>query len=135
MVQWAKVFPLWIRKSISCMKPIQTQCSIFVLEDEQGVVVGCAGFGPLPAAEPDICELKKMYYLPKARGKGYGRKMITICEEKAADLGYKRMYLETLGSMQEANKLYRASGFEPLSCAIGHTGHGSCDAYYMKQIG
>src|SRR5262245_22286863 len=42
----------------------------FVVVDEVGVAVGGAGIGPLVGGEADICELKKMYLLPAARGNG-----------------------------------------------------------------
>ena len=40
----------------------QLGAAYFVLESDEGEVIGCAGFGPLAGAESDICELKKMYY-------------------------------------------------------------------------
>ena len=44
----------------------------FVVVDATGQVVGGAGVAPLEGGEPGVCELRKMYFLPAARGQGRG---------------------------------------------------------------
>jgi putative acetyltransferase len=44
--------------------------------------------------------------------------------------GFRRCYLETFRTMQQAQKLYRAAGFVPLCHAEGATGHHACDTFY-----
>ena len=46
-------------------------------------IVGGAGIGPLPRAEPHVCELRKMYLLSSARGHGIGRRLLETCLEEA----------------------------------------------------
>jgi putative acetyltransferase len=47
----------------------------FVCEAE-GKVMGGGGIGPLAGGDTDYCELKKMYFLPEARGLGLGQKVL-----------------------------------------------------------
>ena len=54
----------------------------FVLFSE-GELMGGAGIGPLPKADPRVCELQKMYFSPAARGKGWGDLMMKNCLEAA----------------------------------------------------
>lgn len=54
--------------------------------------------------------------------------------EEARHAGYTQCYLETLCSMQAANALYQKMGFFPLNGALGATGHGGCDAWYLREL-
>ena len=110
-----------------------TRSAFFVIEKE-GTIYGCGGFGPLPDANENICELKKMYFLPDLRGLGFGRKLVEQIFESAQAIGYKQVYLETVERMSQANHLYQKMGFKKLSCSVGNTGHGSCEAYYIKDL-
>lgn len=106
----------------------------FVLEDPGGRLVGGGGVGALVGAEQDVCELRKMYFLKEARGRGEGQRMLRKCLETAKALGYRRMYLETLASMTSAMKLYERLGFAPLTKPMGATGHFSCDRWYAREL-
>ena len=105
----------------------------YVLELER-IVLGGGGVGPLEGAPPEYCELKKMYFLPEARGRGWGRKMIETCLADAQNLGYQFCYLETLATMETARYLYANYGFEPLNKPMGNTGHSGCDVWMMKEL-
>lgn len=99
-----------------------------------GEVLGCGGIGPLIGGGSEVCELKKMYFLPGLRGLGFGKKMVATCLEKAKELGYQRCYLETCARMEQANILYQNKGFEKIDGPMGATGHCSCDAWYLKEV-
>ena len=103
----------------------------FVLLRE-GRVVGGGGIGPLKGAAADTCELRKMYFLPEARGLGYGRDILERCLAVAKEKGYARCYLETLEHMDQAKRLYEKTGFKKLGKPMGATGHFGCDAWYVK---
>ena len=77
----------------------------FVVVDEGGKVVGGAGVAALDGGEPGVCELRKMYFLPEARGKGLGETLLRHCLTVAQSLGYRTCYLETLTGMDQALKL------------------------------
>lgn len=109
------------------------RATYFVVEME-GRVVGGAGIAPLAGAEASVCELRKMYFLPEARGYGEGRRLLAHCLEHARQLGYERCYLETLTGMDAAMRLYREAGFESLCAPLGATGHFACDRYYARDL-
>lgn len=105
----------------------------FVVE-RAGRVIGGAGIAPLEGGAPDVCELRKMYFLPEARGLGLGERMLRRCLGFAREAGFRLCYLETLAAMQQAQKLYRRLGFEPLCAPMGKTGHFGCDNWYALDL-
>jgi putative acetyltransferase len=105
----------------------------FVLEDDRQVL-GCGGIAPLAGAEPDVCELRKMYLLPAARGRGLGERMLHHCLEAARLRGYRRCYLETLAGMDAAQKLYLKAGFTRLAAPLGSAGHSGCNRHYLLEL-
>jgi putative acetyltransferase len=108
-------------------------CAYFVVEFE-GCVLGGGGVAPLPNADADICELRKMYFLPELRGLGAGSALMHRCLDAARTLGFKRCYLETLTGMDDAKRLYRKSGFTVIPNALGATGHFSCDSFFIRDL-
>jgi putative acetyltransferase len=109
------------------------RAAYFVLEEE-GRVIGCGGIAPLAGADPDVCELRKMYLLPVARGRGLGRQLLTRCLDAARGRGYRRCYLETLASMEAARNLYQQAGFRKLCGPLGSSGHSGCDQHYLLDL-
>nr|WP_298995444.1 GNAT family N-acetyltransferase [uncultured Polaribacter sp.] len=107
--------------------------SYFVLE-HNNTIVGGAGIAQLDNYDGNVCELQKMYFLPIARGKGLGSKLITICLEKAKELGFETCYLETLPYMKAAVKLYNKYGFKNLDKPMGNTCHYNCNVWMIKEI-
>ena len=105
-----------------------------VLENESGLPIGVGGIAPLSGGDPNTCELRKMYFLPEARGKGWGRKIVERLEAEAAERGFKTIYLETIANMKEANVLYKRLGYQSLPGALGNTGHSSCGLFYAKPV-
>lgn len=106
----------------------------FVVEDGRARVVGGGGFAKLEGGADGVCELKKMYFLPQARGTGMGERLLRHLLEGARQAGYRTMYLETLTGMDAAMKLYAKVGFQPLCAPMGATGHTSCDRWYSLHI-
>lgn len=99
-----------------------------------GRVVGGAGFAPLEGGDGKTCELRKMYFLPEARGHGIGRRLLTRILEQAKAAGFTRCYLETLEHMTRARALYRSLGFETLAAPLGRTGHFGCDSWMAREL-
>ncbi|MGW0825138.1 GNAT family N-acetyltransferase [Streptomyces sp. NPDC002845] len=64
-------------------------------------------------------EIKRMYVIEEARGRGLARRILAALEEDARAAGRTRMVLETGQKQPEAVTLYTSSGYEP--CAkFGH---------------
>ena len=109
------------------------RCAYFVVE-RAGVVIGGGGIAPLENGEPDVCELRKMYFLPAARGIGAGSAMMQRCLDAARAAGFRRCYIETLTGMDAAQALYKRAGFSPLCAPMGGTGHHGCDRFFIRDL-
>ncbi|MDQ3039933.1 MAG: GNAT family N-acetyltransferase [Pseudomonadota bacterium] len=105
----------------------------FVVEADGRLLGGC-GVAPLIGGDADTCELRKMYFLPEARGIGAGTAMMQRCLDAARVECFQRCYLETLGGMDAAMRLYERSGFQRIPAAMGATGHGGCNAFYLLEL-
>jgi len=106
----------------------------FVVVDEAGKVLGGGGIAALEGGAPEVCELRKMYFLPETRGQGMGEVLLRHCLDVARRLGYRTCYLETLTGMDQAIRLYSRLGFKPLCFPLGQTGHGGCDHWFAKEL-
>lgn len=112
-----------------------SRSAYFVIERlSDNKIVGGGGFADLQNAKDSICELQKMYLLPETRGMGLGSQLLTMLLQEAKDTGYKQCYLETLKTMEAANRLYLDAGFEKLDKPLGDTGHYGCDVWYLKKL-
>jgi len=109
------------------------RAAYFVIELD-GRVLGGAGVAPLDGGEADVCELRKMYFLPSLRGLGAGRAAIARCLDAGRAFGFRRCYLETLTGMDAAQKLYVANGFRRIDAAMGATGHHGCNRFYLLDL-
>jgi putative acetyltransferase len=99
-----------------------------------GSVAGGGGIAPLDGGPTDTCELRKMYFMPSLRGRGAGRALIARCLDAAREAGFRQCYLETLGGMHEAQRLYRAAGFSRIDGPMGATGHFACNTFFLRTL-
>jgi len=84
-------------------------CILLAKDKEQ--IAGCVA---LRKMGEDICEMKRLYVRPEFRGKGIGRKLSVAIIDKARDIGYKYMRLDTVPAMKQAIALYRSLGFKQI---------------------
>lgn len=106
----------------------------FVVENEEGEILGGAGIAQLANYKGNVCELQKMYFTQKARGKGLGAEMINKCLNVARQFGFEKCYLETMPNMKDAQRLYLKTGFEYIDGPLGDTGHCSCPVWMIKNL-
>ncbi|HEY8563635.1 MAG TPA: GNAT family N-acetyltransferase [Pyrinomonadaceae bacterium] len=81
-----------------------------LLENKEGNLLGTVGLYPMTV---DTVELRKMYFAKKLRGRGVGAQTLRRMIERARELGYRRIYLETATVLKEAVALYAKFGFVP----------------------
>lgn len=73
-----------------------------------GRAAGCVG---IKKFSDDVCELKRLYVRPEYRKSGLGRTFTEMMINKAGELGYKNMYLDTMPGLEAALRLYKRLGF------------------------
>lgn len=109
------------------------RCRYFVCDSDK-VIVGGGGIAPLEGGDEFTCELKKMYFLPSARGQGLGQEVLSQCLLAAREMGFRYCYLETFNTMKDAMKLYQKNGFIKIPGPLGNTGHFACDTFYQLDL-
>ena len=108
--------------------------SAYFVVERDSVVIGGGGVAPLVGGDDGTCELRKMYFLPQARGIGAGAAMMERCLESARGFGFSQCYLETLSGMDAAMRLYERTGFRRIGAPLGATGHGGCNTFYLLTL-
>ena len=83
----------------------------FLLAEEEGRWVGCVGLRSLGEG---TCEMKRLYTVGEAQGRGVGRLLAEAVVAEARQLGYRRMRLDTVPAMTAARALYRSLGFRAI---------------------
>lgn len=71
----------------------------------------CGGVKALPDG---ACELKRLYVVPEARGRGAGRLLLAALEDAARALGYTTARLDSGDRQPGAVRMFRAAGYAPI---------------------
>ncbi len=101
--------------------------SFEIIEDRVGNLIGTVGLFPI---DSKTIELRKMYFAKESRGKGFGKITLQRTIDKAKELGFERIFLETASVLKEAIGLYESFGFKKTT--EKHTPR--CDVSYYLEI-
>ena len=97
-----------------------------VIEDGEKNILGSFGIFPI---DDETCELRKMYFIPNARGLGLGKYVMQRTIARARALGFKKIVLETSSKLIAANRLYTRFGFKLVQ--LGHLASRADQAYEL----
>ena len=89
---------------------------MLVAEDSLEILGGVA----YKHVDDDTCEMKRLFVLTTANGRGLGRKLCEALMQTAAQDGYTTMRLDTTRDMVEAIGLYRTLGFKDVAPFIDY---------------
>ena len=80
----------------------------FLVGYEDGRAICCGGLKRLPDG---ACEIKRMYVVPDARGRGVAKQLLVALEDEARALGYTIARLDTGPQQPYAERMYRDAGY------------------------
>lgn len=83
----------------------------FVVGYEEGAPVCCGGIKRLPDG---ACEIKRMFVVADARGRGVARALLEELERRACELGYAVARLDTGPRQMRAQRMYERAGYAPI---------------------
>lgn len=107
---------------------------MFYIAEENGEIVGSCGIYPTENLPQDTAELVKFYLTKNSRGQGTGRALMEIALEAAKQMGYRKIYIESLPEFNKAVSIYEKQGFKHLDKPLGNSGHTGCNIWMLKDI-
>ncbi|MBQ6025789.1 MAG: GNAT family N-acetyltransferase [Lachnospiraceae bacterium] len=104
----------------------------YVVTDDNDKLIGGIGLAEFGFFE-DCCELQKLYLDDRVKGAGLSYKLISLIEDKAKELGYKYMYLETHDNLAAAIHVYEKAGYREIEKPEGVV-HATMNRFFIKDI-
>ncbi len=107
---------------------------VVVARDADGTPLGC---GALRELGPGVAEVKRMYVVPPARGRGVSRAVLTALEAAAVERGWSTLRLETGPRQPEAIGLYESAGYRAIEAFGDYVDEpdAGCSLYYERVLG
>ena len=104
---------------------------VLVARDDDGTAIGCGALRGLGAG---VGELKRMYVVPDARGRGVASALLSALEGEARRLGWRTLCLETGPRQPEAVALYTGAGYRPTEAFGAYVGDADAgDSLYFER--
>ena len=77
-----------------------------------GILEGeVVAMGAIKRISPDAAEVKRMRVKPGLQGRGYGQTLLDDLHDRATDLGYTTLHLDTTVQQRAARDLYLKNGY------------------------
>jgi len=92
---------------------------VLVARDDDGTALGC---GALRELGSGVAEVKRMYVVPAARGRGLSKAVLAGLEAAARSRGWTTLRLETGPLQPEAAALYAGSGYRRIGAFGAYAG-------------
>jgi GNAT superfamily N-acetyltransferase len=92
---------------------------VLVARDEDGTPLGC---GALRELGDGVAEVKRMFVVPAARGRGVSKAVLGALEDAARERGWTTLRLETGPRQPEAVALYTGAGYDPIGAFGAYVG-------------
>jgi putative acetyltransferase len=108
--------------------------SVLWVAEVNGIPVGCCGIYPTEGLENRCVELVKYYLASSERGRGNGRRLMEKCIISARELGYQKLYLESMPHFSKAVGIYEKLGFRNLLKPLGDSGHTTCNIWMLLDL-
>ncbi len=100
------------------------------LEDDR--IIGGVGLAGTDLFD-NCAELQKLYLSDAAKGHGTGYELIRKIEDKARELNYSRIYLETHTNLGAAIHVYEKSGYREIEKPAGVI-HSAMNKFFIKEL-
>jgi len=104
------------------------------LESGGEFLVGTLGgeivaMGALRRTSPATAEVKRMRVKPALQGHGYGQRLLDALHDRAAELGYSTLHLDTTVQQLAARRLYLKNGYRE----VGRGGIGPSECIFYER--
>ena len=100
---------------------------------ENDSVIGCIGLAEYQFFGADCCELQKLYVDSAFQGRGLGYSLVRFLEDRAREMGYRKIYLETHTNLQTAIQLYEVCGYQQIERPES-VAHSTMNRFYLKEL-
>ena len=105
---------------------------VLLVRDGDGTAIGC---GALRALADGAAEVKRMYVVPAARGRGVSRLVLRGLEDAARARGWTTLRLETGPRQPEAVGLYTGAGYRPIDAFGAYRGDPAAhDSLFFERL-
>lgn len=105
---------------------------VLVARSDDGTSLGC---GALRHFGDDVAEIKRMYVVPEARGRGVSKALLSELEAAARARGWTTLRLETGPRQPEAVGLYEQAGYRAIPAFGAYAGASdAADSLFYERV-